>query len=204
MTSKTGVPRVVWRRLRKPGEDVYDSIPFLNVSRSLGDYWSFNASTQHFTVSPKPDVHVHPLNLKEQRFVVVASDGLWNVMSPEEVVRYIWDYEHNEEECCKPNVVQSIIEEALRRWQQKNQPADNITVLITFLNEAVIEEEAAKSSGKHERTEGDDDDIGEALAEKRLKIEEPVVDDDSGVCSDDNLQESQPLTATCTTTSPKS
>ena len=209
MTSKKGVPRVVWRRLRKTGEDIYDSIPFLSVSRSLGDFWSFNPRTNHFTVSPKPDVHVHPLNPKEQRFVVIASDGLWNVMSPDEVVRYIWDYENNDEECCKPrDVVRSIIEEALRRWQWKRQPADNIAVLIAFLTEAVIEDEPTTGTpksqlqspvGKHERTE-DDEDSSSAPSEKRLKIEEPAValiDDDSGVCSDDN---SSPPTATTVTT----
>ena len=143
MTSKKGVPRVVWRRLRKIGEEVtYDSIPFLSVSRSLGDFWSFNPRTNHFTVSPKPDVYVHPLNPKEQRFIVIASDGLWNVMTPEEVVRYIWDYEHDEEECCKPrDVVRAIINEALERWERKGLPADNIAVLIAFLTEAIIKDD---------------------------------------------------------------
>lgn len=219
--TKKGVPRVVWRRLRKSGgEGIYDSIPFLSVSRSLGDFWSFNPRTKCFTVSPKPDVHVHPLNPKEQRFIVIASDGLWNVMSPDEVVQFIWDYEHDEEECCKPrDVVRSIIEEALRRWEWKRLPADNIAVLIAFLTEAVIDGEStmgaptssspigsherlsdgspASSSpiGKHERL--DEGEVAEEAppAEKRLKlIEEPtVVDDDSGVCSDDNaLQPAEP------------
>ena len=69
----TGVSRVVWRRLRKPEEDTHDLIPLLHVSQLLGDFWSFNPKT---TVSPKPAVHVHPLNLQEQRFVVIVSDGL--------------------------------------------------------------------------------------------------------------------------------
>ncbi len=108
MTSMKGVPRVVWRRLRKSGEEgIYDSIPVLSVSRSLGDFWSFNPITKCFTVSPKPDVHVHPLNLKEQRFIVIASDGLWKVMSPDEVVKFIWDYD---KEFCKPRgVIRSIM-----------------------------------------------------------------------------------------------
>lgn len=136
MTSR-GVPRVVWRRPKKFEEGVFDSIPFLSVSRSLGDFWSYNPRTNRFTVSPKPDVHVHPLNPKEQRFIVIASDGLWNVMNPDEVVRYIWDYEHNNDECHQPrDVVRAIINEALRRWDRKRLPADNIAVLIAFLTEA--------------------------------------------------------------------
>ena len=138
MTGRKGVPRVVWRRQRKCGKGVYDHIPFLSVSRSLGDFWSFNPRTDRFTVSPKPDVHVYPLNPKEQKFIVIASDGLWNVMSPDEVVHFIWDYEHDEEVYSQPprDVVKAVINEALRRWERKRLPADNIAVLIAFLSES--------------------------------------------------------------------
>lgn len=140
MTSRKGVPRVVWRRPRKHKEGLFDSIPFLSVSRSLGDFWSFNPNTNNFAVSPKPDVYVHPLNPKEQKFVVIASDGLWNMMTPNEVVRFIWDYEHNQDECHQPrDVVRAVINEALQRWERKRLPADNIAVLIAFLSEAVVE-----------------------------------------------------------------
>ncbi len=141
MISRQGVPRVVWRRPRKFGaEGTFDSIPFLSVSRSLGDFWSFNPRTNHFTVSPKPDVYVHPLNPKVQRFIVIASDGLWNVMSPDEVVQFVWDYEHNRDACHQPrDVVRAIINDALRRWERKNLPADNIAVLIAFLTEASLD-----------------------------------------------------------------
>ena len=40
-------------------------------------------------VSPLPDVKVVPLDLSQQKFVVIASDGLWNVMSANEVMRFI-------------------------------------------------------------------------------------------------------------------
>ena len=52
-------------------------------------------------------------------------------MLPDEVVRHIWDYKHNEEE--PGDVVMSVIEKALCRWQWKGQPADNIAVVIAFL-----------------------------------------------------------------------
>ena len=141
MTSRKGIPGVVWRRPRKSGEkDVYDSIPFLSVSRSLGDFWSFNPRTNHFTVSPKPDVHVHSLDPKVQRFIVIASDVLWNVMTPDEVVQFIWDYECDKDTCHQPrDVVRATINEALRRWERKHLPADNIAVLIAFLSEASLE-----------------------------------------------------------------
>ena len=142
--SKKGVPRVVWERQRQrlrastdlEQDKQTDSIPFLSVSRSLGDFWSYSPRTQKFTVSPCPDVTVVPLNLCEQKFVVIASDGLWNVMTPNEVVSFIWDYEHDT--LChqeSKDVVRALINEALQRWKSKGLLADNIAVLIAFLND---------------------------------------------------------------------
>ena len=139
MLSRKGVPRVVWERQRsgsgKDSEQV-DLVPFLSVSRSLGDFWSFSRKTKNFVVSPKPDVHVHPLDPCEQKFIVVASDGLWNVMSPQEVVEFIWDYENDDQKCHQPrDVVRALINEGLQRWSARNLLADNIAVLIAFLSE---------------------------------------------------------------------
>ena len=150
MTSRKGVRRVVWKRQRK-FSGTFDSIPFLSVSRSLGDFWSYNPRTNHFTVSPKPDVAVHPLDPRTQRFIVIASDGLWDVMSPDEVVKFIWDYENDKDECHQPrDVVRAIINEALRKWEQKKVPADNIAVLIAFLTEASVEVESGGPAAKEE------------------------------------------------------
>ncbi len=140
MTSRKGVPRVVWERRRSKGspdlDTQIDQIPFLSVSRSLGDFWSYNPRTCEFTVSPRPDVTVLALDPSQQKFVVIASDGLWNVMTPTEVVEFIWDYETNSQQCHQPrDVVRAVINEALRRWNARNLLADNIAVLIAFLTE---------------------------------------------------------------------
>ena len=163
MVSRKGVPRVVWERrnggmLEEEEDSEVDLIPFLSVSRSLGDFWSFNPRTKQFVVSPKPDVHVHPLNPDEQKFIVIATDGLWNVMSPKEVVEFIWDYEHNDQRCHQPkDVVRAIINEALKRWKSKNLLADNITVLIAFIsNEEAIESQPLVSGlGDSSSSSGD-------------------------------------------------
>lgn len=140
MVSRKGVPRVVWERRRRGGSSdngmQIDQIPFLSVSRSLGDFWSYNPVTSKFTVSPQPDVSVLPLDPTEQKFVVIATDGLWNVMSPTEVVEFIWDYEHDSQDSHEPrDVVRAVINEALGRWKARNLLADNIAVLIAFLTE---------------------------------------------------------------------
>ena len=140
MMSPKGVMRVVWERQKKtspnPGQNGVDLIPFLSVARSLGDFWSYNPRTQKFVVSPTPDVHVYPMDLSTQKFVVVASDGLWNVMTPQEVVTFIYEYENEVSNCGQSkDVVSAIIKEALERWDSKRLLADNISVLIAFLSE---------------------------------------------------------------------
>ena len=156
MLSRKGVPRVVWQRERKqPKGDnspdgapsQFDTIPFLSVARSLGDFWSYSPSTKEFAVSPCPDVYIHPLNPKEQKFVVVASDGLWNVMTPKQVVEFIHDYENDDQVYHQPkDVVKAVINEALRRWKGKNLLADNIAVLIAFLTEEEYVSNSVSSS----------------------------------------------------------
>ena len=153
MTSPKGGTRVVWERVRKASpnseKNGVDLIPFLNVSRSLGDFWSYNPRTQKFVVSPTPDVHVYPMDLSTQKFVVVASDGLWNVMTPQGAVNFIFEYENevsNENE--EKDVVSAIIKEALERWDSKCLLADNISVLIAFLSEEDEGESSSTAAGE--------------------------------------------------------
>lgn len=37
-------------------------------------------------VSPEPDTAVIKLDLKKHRYVILGSDGLWNMVSPQEAV----------------------------------------------------------------------------------------------------------------------
>ena len=151
MTSRKGVPRVVWERKRADSDSQVDMLPFLSVSRSLGDFWSYNSRTQKFVVSPTPDIKVLPLNPKVQKFVIIASDGLWNVMTPQEVIEFVWDYEHDESTLHQPkDVVRAIINEGLRRWERKNLLADNIAVLIAFLREGNQANVSASSASVNE------------------------------------------------------
>ena len=136
MMSPKGVWRVVWDRERvntATGQKSVDHIPFLSVSRSLGDFWSFNPRTGKYVVSPAPDVFVHQMDLSQQVFVVLASDGLWNVMSPKDVVTFTGH--HDYDKTLKLDVVTALIQEALSRWERKRLQADNISILVAFLSE---------------------------------------------------------------------
>lgn len=61
----------------------------------LGDLWSFDYFRGEFRVSPVPDVKVYNINPSFDKFLIVASDGLWGVVRPEEAVRCVNDSIHN-------------------------------------------------------------------------------------------------------------
>ena len=132
--SHHGVWKVVWNRERvntATGQVQVDEVPKVNISRSLGDFWSYCPRTGKYVVSPSPDIFVYELDLSQQEFLVVASDGLWDVMSPTEVVTFIYDYDKT----LSVDVVTALIAEAICRWERKRLKADNVAVIVAFLSE---------------------------------------------------------------------
>lgn len=141
--SNKGVMRVVWER-RRPVQtktrttESYqvDRIPFLSVARSLGDLWSVTKE-KDYLVSPVPDVYIHYFDLTKDKFIILASDGLWNMLKPQETVETVYEQ-------CKTGVTNKVeaskaahvlINNALERWNKRNLTADNISALIGFFRE---------------------------------------------------------------------
>jgi serine/threonine protein phosphatase PrpC len=68
----------------------------LAVSRALGDFAYKNAPGKmphEQPVSPVPDVTVLARQHLQDRFVVIACDGVWDVMTPVEVAQFVWERE---------------------------------------------------------------------------------------------------------------
>lgn len=51
----------------------------------LGDLWSYSAENDTYVVSPEPNVTVLSVD-KNQCFVILATDGLWQVVKPAHAV----------------------------------------------------------------------------------------------------------------------
>ena len=161
-----GVPRVVWER-KTPSDDpdkppTIDFIPYLNVSRSLGDFWSWSDRTNQFVVSPHPDVGVHPFDPTHQRFLVLASDGLWNVMTPQEAVDFVWEYTAGKELKCQEDSARALrsSEEAAGERETlsiscRNQAADGEGEERVAVRRAREEVESVPPPQKGTRQEGD-------------------------------------------------
>ncbi|XP_054718262.1 uncharacterized protein LOC129227692 isoform X2 [Uloborus diversus] len=150
--NKSGVDRVVWKRPR-PGHQGpvlrntdCDEVPFLAVARSLGDLWSYDYFQQEFVVSPEPDLGVMTLDLKKDKCLILASDGLWNIMSPQDAIHLVQEVEnenvklitkfgvseHLHLTLCNPSKV--LVDCALERWNQLRTRADNTSVVAIMLD----------------------------------------------------------------------
>uniref|UniRef100_A0A0C3TB71 PPM-type phosphatase domain-containing protein n=1 Tax=Guillardia theta (strain CCMP2712) TaxID=905079 RepID=A0A0C3TB71_GUITC len=87
---------------------------YLAVSRAIGD-----AELKQFVIA-EPEIHVKPREPQAQRFVLLATDGLWDVMSSQEAVEFVWkkweEKDHGAEE---------LVREAYRLGSY-----DNICVMV--------------------------------------------------------------------------
>lgn len=97
--------------------------PGLAMSRSVGDEVS-----QTVGVISVPEIKVQALT-DSDRFLLFASDGIWEFISNEEVVQFIWKHIND------PAIgVNQLVQEAVRRWQEDSeQVIDDITVVLVML-----------------------------------------------------------------------
>lgn len=140
VVKKSGVNRVVWKRPRLTHNGpvrrstVIDQIPFLAVARALGDLWSYDFYSGEFVVSPEPDTTVLTLDPKRHRYIILGSDGLWNMMPPRDAVRMCKSHD----ELVGPKGMSCATRlgcTALLFWKQRMLRADNTTVIVLALQE---------------------------------------------------------------------
>jgi len=96
----------------------------LAVSRSIGDI-TFKREVQY--VSPVPEISEYSLCI-DDKFIIIASDGLWDVMEEDEAVYIV-----------KPHFNSPMAAELLAKKAIKMGSSDNVTVLIVWLNWLVEE-----------------------------------------------------------------
>jgi serine/threonine protein phosphatase PrpC len=97
-------------------------VPGLAMSRSLGDGVAHTAG-----VSSEPEYFSRILDSND-RCLVIATDGLWEFMSNEEVTDIVAGQKD-------PKVaVDLLIMEANRRWMKEEQVIDDTTVIVAYVN----------------------------------------------------------------------
>ncbi|CAB4063842.1 PPM1D [Lepeophtheirus salmonis] len=119
---KSGVPRVVWNRPKMGHKGPIrrstpiDEIPFLAVATFF----------RHFETS----------------LFILATDGAWNMISPQQAVSHVCQAEKaNEQHTLNPSLIRQwinpskhLVDKAIERWNLNNLRADNTSVVTVMLD----------------------------------------------------------------------
>ncbi|GIL82012.1 hypothetical protein Vretimale_1575 [Volvox reticuliferus] len=102
----------------------YAWIPGLAMSRALGDVLAHQVG-----VTSEPDHSVMELT-PQDKFIVLASDGVWEFISSKEAVEIVAQYDSAEEAC------RQLVDEAYQRWLTEEEGVvDDITaVVVRFIH----------------------------------------------------------------------
>ena len=102
-------------------------VPGLAMSRSFGD---LIAASVGVIARPEVDERVRGRE-GDEAFVVLASDGVWEFMSDDEVVELVGRAGGLAGE--RPeDAARAVVEEATRRWQREEEVIDDITCVIVY------------------------------------------------------------------------
>ena len=102
-----------------------EETPGLAMSRSFGDEVAHTVG-----VVVDPEIMEYRF-LKEDKFIVLASDGIWEFISNEEVVNIVKDFYLEDD---VEGAVNYLYEESKKRWMMEEEIIDDITVIVVFLS----------------------------------------------------------------------
>jgi serine/threonine protein phosphatase PrpC len=99
-------------------------IPGLAMSRSIGD-----------TIAHSVGVISEPEIIKidfvgSEKFIVIASDGIWEYIDSDECVKIIKDYYENNMDAV--GGLNALVKEAFKRWKIEEDNIDDITAIVLF------------------------------------------------------------------------
>ena len=102
-----------------------EDVPGLAMSRSFGDEIAHTVG-----VITEPEINEYFL-LKEDKFIIIASDGLWEFISSEECVEMVKEFYLKSD---IEGALNYLYKESSKRWIMEEEVIDDITILMVFLN----------------------------------------------------------------------
>jgi len=96
-------------------------LPGLAMARSIGDDIAATVG-----VHATPEIKVHDLTDRD-RFMVVASDGVWEFLSSEDVVEIVKGCAGDADRAC-----QEICARSYREWRAEEEVVDDITAIVVY------------------------------------------------------------------------
>ncbi|KAF8388861.1 hypothetical protein HHK36_025542 [Tetracentron sinense] len=107
------------QRVCLPDED----FPGLAMTRAFGDF-----KLKDFGIIAIPEISYHRLTTGDQ-FLVLATDGVWDVLSNKQVASLVWFAESEEA------AARAVVDAAVAAWKRKYIVVDDCTVVCIFLQE---------------------------------------------------------------------
>ena len=101
-------------------------IPGLHVSRSIGDNLAHGVG-----VISEPEIKKVEFNGSE-KFILLASDGIWKFIDSDESVGMIKDFYENDMDAI--GALNCLVKEAFRRWKNERNVIDDITAILIFFD----------------------------------------------------------------------
>ena len=99
-------------------------IPGLNMSRSFGDNLAHSVGVINF-----PEIRTFDYTGGE-KFIIIASDSIWQYIDSDECVRIIKDY--YEKNMDAVGALNSLVTEAITRWKKQENKIEDITAVVIF------------------------------------------------------------------------
>ena len=102
-----------------------DDVPGLAMTRSFGDRVAASVGTISI-----PEIKEYEFK-EEDKFMIIASDGVWEFISNEECVNFIKDYyvKNDMKACCE-----FLYKESKERWLKEEEVIDDITMILVFFD----------------------------------------------------------------------
>lgn len=94
------------------------------MSRTFGDL-----EAKKIGVISEPDITLKKID-NNSKFVVLGSDGLWDVVKPYDIIRIVRPYfnKNDVEGAC-----QTLMKKAIQQWEKDKEERDDITIIIIFI-----------------------------------------------------------------------
>ena len=99
-------------------------IPGLAMTRSIGDKVAHSVG-----VISEPEIIKYDF-VGNEKFIILASDGIWEYIDSEECVNIIKDFYENEMDAI--GALNSLVKEAFNRWKSMDDSIDDITAIVIF------------------------------------------------------------------------
>ena len=101
-----------------------DNVPGLAMSRSFGDEVAHTVG-----VISQPEIFEYNF-INEDKFILIASDGIWEFISSDECVNIVKDYYLKDD---IEGALNYLYKESSKRWIMEEEVIDDITLIIMFL-----------------------------------------------------------------------